>query len=513
MSKMKKSVGLALFLIFLLGFILRTLYLSEGALIFGYDQARDAFTTQQILEGDFKILGPPASTPGLYHGVFYYYFLAPAYLLGQGNPIWVAYWVAFFNASAIFIVFYLTYLLSKKYLPSFLASILFAVSFEATQYATWLSNPTLGIWTVPMIYLGLWMWIKQRKKWGAIICAVGVGLSIQSEIFLAYHILPVVFWLWVARKKISGKVFLSFIFFLFLSLSSMLLVEVKFGFQSISGIANLLSSGDTLLAGRSVGDFIVLYLKQLGRTFSNNLLPSNAGYGGALGLFFLIWIIYDWYKKKSKKNIISWQPFVATFILSHLPIVSIGGISTPFLTVGLGAGAIILVALSINKIWSVNKVFVLVLFSLLLISNLITVFANNKKGQVIFAIQKDMLLSNELKALDYIYKEAGGKPFSINTLTSPLWINTTWSYLFNWYGKSNYGYLPSWRGRDQVGQLGNNLEVAQSNVTLHFYIIEPPQGLPKFYLESEPSFEDSRSKILSEMKFGELQVQKREITK
>jgi len=55
--------------------------------------------------------------------------------------------------------------------------------------------------------------------------------------------------------------------------------------------------------------------------------------------------------------------------------------------------------------------------------------------------------------------------------------------------------------------------VAQSNVTLHFYIIEPPQGLPKFYLESEPSFEDSRSKILSEMKFGELQVQKREITK
>src|SRR3990172_10101476 len=114
MFNMKKSVILALFLIFLLGFILKTLYLSEGALIFGYDQARDAFVTQQILEGDFKILGPPASTPGLYHGVFYYYFLAPAYLLGQGNPIWGAYWVALFNSATVFLIYFFTEKLIKN---------------------------------------------------------------------------------------------------------------------------------------------------------------------------------------------------------------------------------------------------------------------------------------------------------------------------------------------------------------------------------------------------------------
>lgn len=503
---------MALFLIFLLGFVLRILYLPSQSLIFGYDQARDAFITQQILTGDLKILGPPASTPGLFHGVFYYYFLAPAYFLGHGNPLAAAYWVALFNAAGVFVVFFLAYFLSKKPIPALLAALLFAVSFESTQYATWLSNPTIGIWTVPLIYLGLWMWVSEGKKWGAILCGLGLGFSIQSEIFLAYNAIPVVLWLWITRKKLIRKDFFYFLIFLFLSLSSMLLAEVKFGYKSVSGVASLLSSGDTVIAGRNLGDFIVLYINQLGRTFSNNLLPSNAGYGGLIGFIFLIWILYDWKRHHRGKFKVSWQPFIATYVLAHLPIVSMGGVSTPFLTVGLGAGAVILCALSINKLWSVNKKMAAFLIFVVVVSNVITVISKNKEGQVIFAIQKDMLMSNELAAIDYVYKLADGKPFSINTLTSPLWIDTTWSYLFNWYGKGEYGYLPYWRGRDQAGQLGNNLASVSDDVYLHFYIIEPPQGIPGFYLESEPAFEDSRSKIVSEMNFGEIQVQKRELT-
>ncbi len=505
---MKKNAILALFFIFLLGFILRTLYLPQKSLTFGYDQARDAFITQQILSGDVKILGPPASTPGLYHGVFYYYFLAPAYFLGKGSPIVASYWAALFNALGVFIVFYLTYLLAKKTSPALLAAFLFAISFGATQYATWLSNPTLGIWSVPLTYLGLWMWVKSKNRWGPIICALGLGLSIQAEIFLAYHLIPIILWLWVAKENISKNQVLKFIGVLIVSLSSMILVEFKFGFKGFSGIANLLSSGDAVLAGRNIGDFIVLYLNQIGRTFSNNLLPSNAGYGGFLGIIFLTWVVYIWYRQK-KKETISWQPFIATYILAHLPIVSMGGISTPFLTVGLGAGVVILAGLAINLLWLEKKFLAAGLLLVLVLSNIATAVTKNKQGQVIFAIQKDMLLSYELKALDYIYQQAEGEPFSINTLTSPLWINTTWSYLFNWYGMEKYGYLPMWRGRDQVGQLGNNLPQATKEVTLHFYILEPPQGIPKLYLESEPGYEDSRSQILEEMRFGELKVQKR----
>ena len=81
MLRYKKEIlillGLAIF-----GLFLRVIFLKNGALIFGYDQARDAFSALEIAHGHLKILGPSASAPGLFHGVLYYYLLAPIYLLG-----------------------------------------------------------------------------------------------------------------------------------------------------------------------------------------------------------------------------------------------------------------------------------------------------------------------------------------------------------------------------------------------------------------------------------------------
>ena len=185
---MKRNTLAILFFIFVLAFLLRVLYLPQNALSFYYDQARDAFIVKQILSGDLKILGPPSSTPGLFHGVLYYYILAPAYWLGAGNPTIVAYWTAFLNSATVFIIYYFAYLLTKKRAVGLLSAFLFAISFEATQYAAWLSNPTLAIWSVPLIYLGLWMWLKEKKPLGPIISAIGLGVSIQAEIFLGYHI-------------------------------------------------------------------------------------------------------------------------------------------------------------------------------------------------------------------------------------------------------------------------------------------------------------------------------------
>ena len=59
--------------IFFLGFLIRIRYLPGGDLMFSYDQARDAYTIQELLHGDIKIQGPPTSTRDFFHGVLYYY--------------------------------------------------------------------------------------------------------------------------------------------------------------------------------------------------------------------------------------------------------------------------------------------------------------------------------------------------------------------------------------------------------------------------------------------------------
>ncbi len=517
---MKKVDLIIIFSIFLLAYFLRVLFLPKLALTFGYDQARDAYVSQEIVHGDLKILGPPASTPGLYHGVFYYYFLAPGYWIGKGSPVIAAYWVALFNAATVFVVFYLTYLLTKKKGAAFLAAFLFAISFEATQYATWLSNPTIGVWTVPLIYLGLWAWIKAgKKKWGPALAALGLGLSIQAEIFLAYHLVPVALWLWLSRKRLQRKQFITFVLFLFASLSTMVLAEVKFGFKSLSGLKQLALAQEASLAyAKSLGDYLILYLNQIGRIFAFNSYPGNIGYGGAFVIALIVLALLQWKKQKKGVSVsqrISWGPFLASWLLSHLAVVTVGGTSTPFLMVGIGPAVSIIMAIFLYNLWEkqylsaqAGKLIAVFILLLLIFGNLGMIMRENPKGSTLFAIQKDMLLAKQLKAIDYTYREAEGEPFSLNSLTSPLWINIVWAYLYKWHGLANYDYLPEWHGRNQIGLL-DSLPTTKESTELYYLILEPMGGIPQRYLSATIAEEDAFSTLIDEKRFGEIRIQKR----
>lgn len=325
---MKKAWIIVLSAIFLFAYFLRVMYLPKNILTFGYDQARDAVNALQITKGDIKIQGPPASTPGLYHGVFYYYLLAPAYYFGRGSPIAAAYWIAFINALSVFTVFGLGYFMSgKKVVVGLVASFLFAISFEATQYATWLSNPTVGVFSVPLFYLGLWLWLKEKNKWGPFLAAIGFGISVQSEIFLLYHILPFLILVWLLRKNVTRQQSLIFAVLFLVMIGTMVANEIKFGFRGLGGINKLaVASGGNLAYAKSVGDYLVLYLNQIGRIFAFNSYPGNIGYGGTFVILLGLWGIYEFIKTKK----VSANTFVSFWLFSHLSVVTVGGTSTPF---------------------------------------------------------------------------------------------------------------------------------------------------------------------------------------
>lgn len=499
-----------LFFIFVLAFILRILFGFNGAITFGYDQARDAFIANQILSGDLKILGPPTSTPGLFHGVFYYYYLAVAYLFGK-NPFNALIWNSLTNSLVIFLIYHFSLKLFQNKKSAILSSFLFAVSFEATQYAIWISNPTIGIFTVPLLYFGLWNWTVYKKSWGAILSGLFFALSIQANFFLGYHIVAILIWLLITKANIKFNQLLKFFLSILFGVSTMILVEFKFGFKSINGILNLLTSKDSLVSQKGLGDFIVLFFNQTGRLMADNLFPLNQGYGGFFGFFFLSIILIKYLKSKNKK-IVSPESFLILYLFSHLSVISVGGVSTPNLTVGISIAVLIISSEAIIRLLSQKstKSFTQVLLLLIIVTNIYSILTKNKMGSTIFPIQKGMILKEELKAIDFAYQNTNNQTYSLHTITNPLWVNTTWSYLFNWYGLNKYGYLPYWHGKDQIGQLGDNFEDYSDNNQFFVLITESPKGIPGIYLNEFKAAEQGRGMLIQKQVFGDIEVEIRQ---
>jgi len=201
---------------------------------------------------------------------------------------------------------------------------------------------------------------------------------------------------------------------------------------------------------------------------------------------------------------------LSTWLFSHLTVVTVGGTSTPFLMVGIGPAVAILIAIYLGELWQQKlKIVVVLILLFLTFGNLSAILRENINGSTLFSIQKDMLLSKQINAINYTYHEANGRNFSINTLTSPLWVNIVWSYLYKWHGMKTYGYIPTWHGRGQEGQVISLMPDNNSNWKLGFLIIEPQDGIPPQYLPWTIGQEDSYSKLISEKDFGAIRVQER----
>jgi len=488
-----------LVLIFLIALTLRWWYLPQKAISFAYDQARDAFLVSDMLHGHLKVLGPPVSgVPGLFHGVLYYYVIAPAYLLGHGDPVVVAYFLSFVSSLGVFAVYYLAHLLTKEKIPGLIAAIIFAFSFEATQYANLLTNASMGVWFVPIIYIGLYLWINKVNKWGPVLTGLAFGLSVQSEIALAYHVVPILVWLIAYKTKITRKdIIVSTVFFI-AAISSMIVSEVKFGFTGVSGVLYLLTSKDGIVQIKQLSDFLITVLNQSGKTFAYTIFPQNLVFGGLLGFIIVLVAL----KRKE-----FWAKFLASSIFAYCLALPFGGWNMRHILLGAAPEIAVLMGIFLWK-YVGNKILVIFALMIILAANLTKILSENKNGQTLFLFQ-DMTLSTQIQIVDYTYQTAGEKPFSISTLTSPLFVNTVWSYLYNRYGVSKYGYLPYWIGRDQVGQLGNNLQFPPSNVDKHFFIIEPTYGIPDLWVTYAKGDQESMSKLVYQKKFGELIVEER----
>lgn len=484
-------------ILIILAFILRILFIFDGAVSFHYDMARDAFIALQIWnEGDLKILGPPTSTPGLFHGPLYYYLLAPLYGLGKGDPAFVAIIFSFINSLTLIPIMLLARDLFKSLKLTLLAGLLFAISFEATQYGPWLSNPSPAYLTVALFFYFLRVWQKGNPV-GLYLATLSAALSSQFQFFLIYLFVLIPIFGYEFSLKVKFTPLLKTYVIAILGLSSFIFAAIKFQTTRtiIEGFISIITAGQIDFRS-SFSQTVIKFLDKYSELFIYNFLPTSVVLGGLLSIAVLLFL------KKEK--------LILFFLFSNLGIFIFGGHSNTYANVGLVTPAILAVINMIKIITRWNKFFITLLIFFIITSNLYAIFKNNPLGQLILVIPNDMVLKNQLALIDLTYKKAAGQPFSINTLTLPLWTNTTWAYLYSWYGQGKYGYLPEFYGHDQVGLLGLEvLEKIDRPLEKTFFIIEPHVGIPDDIYNLEIGSEDSKTEVIETIRWGDLKLQYR----
>ena len=204
----KNKIYISIFaVIFVVGIALRV-YGFKDFLIFGFDQARDATLTSNIIEKHqgLPLLGPHAMGTRFKVGPIYYYFQYISVLIFGNEPKNLAYPDLFFSILTIpLLLIFLRKYFDKK--TSLALTGLWSVSFFTIKFARFAWNPnSLPFFVLLLLYALLELADKEKKKkknlWLVVAGAtLGVGVQLHTLSFLILPIVTVVF-LWF---KLGGR--------------------------------------------------------------------------------------------------------------------------------------------------------------------------------------------------------------------------------------------------------------------------------------------------------------------
>lgn len=474
---MNSRTVLVLVLLFLAGFLARTLFLPEN-LFFGFEQGRDALVVKEILGGKLTLLGPKTDIEGLFHGPLFYYLIAIPYFFGQGSPVVVSFFLIFLSSLGIPLIYFLAKSLFNHRV-GILAAIFYTFSYGSIVFSRWLANPVLAPVFVMLLVLSL-VEIKKDQRY-LLLLAVSLAAIIHFEVVAAIFLLPavVIYWWWERLPK-PGIKYLSLSFLLFLVLlSSYPLFEIRHNFLQTTALVSFLVS----LKQEGIGnpDDLIKVLHLYFDEFTLFLTPFLS-----LGVILLL-LAFVLLRQRLLFLWLLTTPLImlifSRFALSHL-----------FLA--LGPAFIILTAYLVDFLLRKNlPVLGWSLTILVLIINLVALFAFLPQNRGVFfqAGQRLFKYGDMLRTVDYIYQEAKGEKFSIHPFTIPYFSDHGWRYLFLWYGRKKYGYLPA-----EVGS------------RTFYTIYQPSEGQP-WFLSSWLNKEEDQGKLIKKRQFGVITIEKREV--
>lgn len=510
--RLLKNPYFILLLIALFALIIRTINLKDN-ILFAYDQARD---TQRIYnmvyKGDLKIVGPETDIPGIFNGPLLYYFLAPIYYFSNFNPNVAAFFFVLINEGTLFLVYWAAKLLFKKESIALVSSLLWAVSYEQSFFARYISNASPMSTATTIFFIGLALFFLKKKQWGLPLSVVGVSLAIHCNFYFIYLFLfyPLFFAIFKHKPKLKTLLF-SIGAFGFL-LSPWIITELKWKFVgSRSLFAYFLHQGSSATAINPftfIFSIFTRYYDRISQGIYYSFIP-NKQLGFAIATLILLFFIV----KKRTPSVV----FLFFWVLNTLPLFAFksGVHSVEVINGSVFVPLTILISLGIielSKIKFAKLPIVSILCTLVILSYGMFSFIKNSFIPTSIHTGAPSFLGDAKKIIDFTYENAERKDFGVCSISEPLFINTVWSFLYSTYGKQKYGYVPYWTGQRQ--SLNDSfIPYAQKKYNIKFIIREPMQGIPEFAPRATYFIEDTQNKLISEKQFGAYSVQQRSFEK
>lgn len=471
--------------------------------IFGFDQARDAFEARTIWYGHhIKIQGPTSDIPGVHHGVLWYYLLAVPYAIND-SPVFASFfWAAILLLTAVPWAFLIQSLFKNRHL-TLMALSFYLLSPMFLAFTHWLNNPILGLIATPLLLGCLWHYLQRKDNLSAFFVGVFFGILINADIAWGLYLFTIPVFLYYFKVIPTIKNVVSFFVGLLFACSTLLVSEIHFRGKGVIAFTNYLlnlAPNDLTPTKTLVGT-----LDKIALSLHNLILPVPF-----LLVFTFILIlgilIYQkrasWFKQRKGVAFLSiWSGGILLFYLFPS-----GFIGSPFMTAPVVGSILTLFAVFLYSL-NLRRGFIIIL----LIYAAATINWMRADTSPL-ALQKGINYQWETKILDYTYQSSRGKPFTITTITAPLYINSLWAYLYQTYGEKKYGYLPFWIGKDQTGYLGN-LPQGKKDTEFFYLISEPMEAIPEMFAIKVKYEADKISDTIEEKKFGFFLVQKRRFVK
>ncbi len=440
-----KSKRLLILAFILAAALFLRVYRVDALMGFYFDQGRDARVIWDLWHSHrFFLIGPTTGIEGIFLGPFFYYLIAPFYLIGNGNPVFPAVFLALLNVAGIYFIFKI----GKDYFSDtagLLGALFVSLSLPLTQAHRWLSNPTpLPFFSAVCVYLLLKIVFGSKKPFFWLVFGLFAGLSLQLEAASAVFFIPATLLIFIlTRISIKGNI-ANFIHLLF-AFSLTLLPQLWFNLRHDNIL--LLAFKKFLVTDKSFApkfsEFVVSRLNFYFGAFSQKLFLDHSI---AISMFTLIVVMLV-------VGLITRRLFTRQFLVLSVwcltPLTFLlfyhgnNGYVWDYYFTGIYSLFALMVAIVLSSFASVRLPFAKGVVGLIIVVFVVTNLSHQRNYlSAGLNGETNIVLGNSLAAVDWIYKDAGPSGvFNVDVYVPPV-IPHSYDYLLLWRGSTKYQVLP-----------------------------------------------------------------------